>query len=105
MGKYIELNNDNFNSITDNGVSLVDFWAPWCGPCKMLNPVIEKLVDEFEGKANICKVNTDEEGDLASKFGIRSVPTIIFIKNGEVVAQMVGVTSEQVLKDKINSLL
>ena len=105
MGKYIELNNDNFHSITDNGVSLVDFWAPWCGPCKMLNPVIEKLVDEFEGKANICKVNTDEENDLASKFGIRSVPTIIFIKNGEVVAQMVGVTSEQVLKDKINSLL
>lgn len=105
MGKYIELNNDNFNSITDNGVSLVDFWAPWCGPCKMLNPVIERLVDEFEGKANICKVNTDEENDLASKFGIRSVPTIIFIKNGEVVAQMVGVASEQVLKDKINSLL
>mgnify|MGYP003473664684 FL=1 len=105
MGKYIEVNNDNFNSITDNGVSLVDFWAPWCGPCKMLNPVIERLVDEFEGKANICKVNTDEENDLALKFGIRSVPTIIFIKNGEVVAQMVGVASEQVLKDKINSLL
>lgn len=105
MGKYIELNNDNFDSITSNGVSLVDFWAPWCGPCKMLNPVIEKLVDEFEGKANICKVNTDEESDLASKFGIRSVPTIIFIKDGEVVAQMVGVASEQVLKDKVNSLL
>ncbi len=105
MGKYIELNNDNFDSVTSNGVSLVDFWAPWCGPCKMLNPVIEKLVDEFEGKANICKVNTDEESDLASKFGIRSVPTIIFIKNGEVVGQMVGVASEQVLKDKVNSLL
>ncbi len=105
MGKYIELNNDNFDSITSNGVSLVDFWAPWCGPCKMLNPVIEKLVDEFDGKANICKVNTDEESDLASKFGIRSVPTIIFIKNGEVVGQMVGVASEQVLKDKVNSLL
>lgn len=105
MGKYIELNNDNFDSVTSNGVSLVDFWAPWCGPCKMLNPVIEKLVDEFEGKVNICKVNTDEESDLASKFGIRSVPTIIFIKNGEVVGQMVGVASEQVLKDKVNSLL
>ncbi|RDU58428.1 thioredoxin [Helicobacter sp. MIT 99-5507] len=105
MSKYIELNNDNFESITNNGVSLVDFWAPWCGPCKMLNPIIEKLVDEFEGKANICKVNTDEENDLASKFGIRSVPTIIFMKNGEVVAQMIGVTSEQVLRDKINSLL
>ena len=105
MGKYIELNNDNFDSVTSNGVSLVDFWAPWCGPCKMLNPIIEKLVDEFEGKAKICKVNTDEENDLAARFGIRSVPTMIFIKNGEVVGQMVGVTSEQVLKDKINSLL
>ena len=105
MSKYIELNNDNFESITNNGVSLVDFWAPWCGPCKMLNPIIEKLVDEFEGKANICKVNTDEENDLASKFGIRSVPTIIFMKNGKVVAQMIGVTSEQVLRDKINSFL
>lgn len=105
MGKYLELNNDNFESITKNGVSLVDFWAPWCGPCRMLNPVIEKLVDEFEGKANICKVNTDEEADLSTKFGIRSVPTILFIKNGEVVAQMIGATSEQVLRDKINSLL
>lgn len=105
MGKYLELNNDNFESVTKNGVSLVDFWAPWCGPCRMLNPVIEKLVDEFEGKANICKVNTDEESDLAAKFGIRSVPTILFIKNGEVAHQMIGTHSEQVLRDKINSLL
>lgn len=105
MGKYIELSNDNFDSVTKNGISLVDFWAPWCGPCRMLNPIIEKLVDEFEGKANICKVNTDEENDLATRFGIRSVPTILFMKNGEVMAQMVGATSEQVLRDKINSLL
>ncbi len=105
MGKYIELNSDNFDSVTKNGASLVDFWAPWCGPCRMLNPIIEKLVDEFEGKANICKVNTDEENDLAAKFGIRSVPTILFMKDGEIVSQMVGATSEQVLRDKINSLL
>lgn len=65
MGKYIELNNDNFESITNKGVSLVDFWAPWCGPCRMLNPAIEKLADEFEGRANICKVNTDEESELS----------------------------------------
>lgn len=105
MGKYIELNNDNFDSITKSGVSLVDFWAPWCGPCRMLNPIIEKLVDEFEGKANICKVNTDEEGNLATRFGIRSVPTLLFMKDGEVIHQMVGATSEQALRDKINSLL
>lgn len=105
MGKYIELNNDNFESITNKGVSLVDFWAPWCGPCRMLNPAIEKLADEFEGRANICKVNTDEESELSTKFGIRSVPTLLFMKNGEVVSQMVGATSEQVLRDKLNTLL
>lgn len=105
MGKYIELNKDNFDSITKNGVSLVDFWAHWCGPCRMLNPIIEKLVDEFEGRANICKVNTDDESELSARFGIRSVPTLLFIKDGEVVSQMVGATSEQVLKDKINALL
>lgn len=105
MGKYIELNKDNFDSITNKGVSLVDFWAHWCGPCRMLNPIIEKLVDEFEGKANICKVNTDDESELSARFGIRSVPTLLFIKDGEVVSQMVGATSEQVLKDKINALL
>lgn len=105
MGQYIELTSENFDSTTQSGVSLVDFWAPWCGPCRMLNPVIEKLVDEFEGKAKICKVNTDEESELATKFGIRSVPTLLFIKDGEVVQQMVGATSEQALRDKINSLL
>lgn len=105
MGKYIELNNDNFDSITKQGVSLVDFWAPWCGPCRMLNPIIDKLVDEFEGKANICKINADEERDLVSRFSISSVPTLLFMKNGEVIQQMVGATSEQVLKEKINSLL
>ena len=105
MGKYIELNNDNFESITNKGVSLVDFWAPWCGPCRMLNPAIEKLADEFEGRANICKVNTDEESELSTKFGIRSVPTLLFMKNGEVISQMVGATSEQVLRDKLNTLL
>lgn len=105
MSKYIELNSDNFDSVTNNGVSLIDFWAPWCGPCRMLNPAIEKLADEFEGKANICKVNTDEESELSTRFGIRSVPTLLFMKNGEVVSQMVGATSEQVLRDKLNSLL
>ena len=105
MGKYIELNQTNMEETIKEGVVLVDFWAPWCGPCRMIAPVIDELAGDFEGKANICKVNTDEEQDLAVKYGIRSIPTIIFMKNGEVVDQLIGATSNQALTDKINSLL
>ncbi|MGD9554740.1 MAG: thioredoxin [Arcobacteraceae bacterium] len=105
MGKYIDLTAENFDSVTSKGVSLVDFWAPWCGPCRMIAPVIEELATEFEGKANICKVNTDEQQDLAVKHGIRSIPTILFIKEGEVVDTLIGASSKQALTDKINTLL
>jgi len=105
MGKYIELTNDNFEATTKEGVSLVDFWAPWCGPCRMIAPVIEELAEEFEGKANICKVNTDEQQELSTQFGVRSIPTIVFLKDGEIVDTMVGASSKQAFADKINSLL
>ena len=105
MGKYIELTQANFDETVASGVSMVDFWAPWCGPCRMLAPVIDELAEEFEGKANICKVNTDEEQDLAVKYGVRSIPTIVFVKDGEVVDQMVGAASKQAFADKINGLL
>ena len=105
MGQYIELTKDNFDEVTKNGVALVDFWATWCGPCRMLSPVIDELAGEFEGRAAICKVNTDQEQELSAKFGIRSIPTILFMKNGEIVDQIVGATSKAVLVDKINALL
>jgi thioredoxin 1 len=105
MGKYIELTSENFESTTNEGVALVDFWAPWCGPCRMISPVIEELAEEFDGKAAICKVNTDEQQDLSMKFGVRSIPTIVFMKDGEVVDTMVGAASKQAFADKINSLL
>jgi len=105
MGKYIELTNENFDATTKEGVSLVDFWAPWCGPCRMISPIIEELAAEFEGKVNICKVNTDEQAELSTKFGVRSIPTIVFMKDGEVVDTMVGAASKQAFSEKINSLL
>lgn len=105
MGKYIELTSANFDAETSKGAVLVDFWAPWCGPCRMLSPVIEELAEDFESKAKICKVNTDEAQDLATKFGVRSIPTLLFIKDGEIKAQMIGAQSKQVIADKINSLL
>ncbi len=105
MGKYIELKSDNFDATVKKGVSMVDFWAPWCGPCRMLAPIIEELANDFDGKANICKVNTDEEQDLAVKFGVRSIPTVIFLKDGEVVDTMIGASSKQAFTDKITSLL
>ncbi len=105
MGKYIDLTAANFEDTTKEGVALVDFWAPWCGPCRMLSPVIEELAADYEGKAKICKVNTDEEQELAVKFGVRSIPTIIFMKDGEVADQMVGASSKQALAEKIDALL
>jgi len=105
MGKYIELTNENFDATVSEGVALVDFWAPWCGPCRMIAPVIEELAEEFEGKAKICKVNTDEQQELSMKFAVRSIPTIIFMKDGEIVDTMIGAASKQAFADKLNSLL
>jgi len=105
MGKYVELTVSNFNDVVQNGVSLVDFWAPWCGPCRVVAPIIDELAAEYEGKANICKVNTDEQQDLAVKFGIRSIPTILFFKDGEVVDQMIGASSKQAFKEKLDSII
>lgn len=105
MAGYIELDADNFEATIKEGVAMVDFWAPWCGPCRMIAPVIDKLAAEYEGKAKICKVNTDEQEELASKFGIRSIPTVYFFKNGEKVAELVGANGEAAFKEQIDKLL
>ena len=104
MGKYIELTSENFD-VTKEGVALVDFWAPWCGPCRMIAPIIEELANDYDGKAKICKVNADEAQDLAVQFGVRSIPTILFFKDGELKAQLIGAQSKQIIADKLNSLL
>jgi len=105
MGKYIELTAENFEDTIKDGVVLVDFWAPWCGPCRMIAPVIEELAEEYDGKAKIAKVNTDEQPEIAAKYGIRSIPTILFFKNGELVDQMVGAAGKAVFAEKLDALL
>ena len=82
---------------------LVDFWASWCGPCKMLAPVLEELDQEIAGSARICKVNVDEQPGLAAKFGIMSIPTLIFFKNGAETAKMVGVRSKKDILDALRA--
>ena len=105
MGKLINVTKENIEDVLKDGVVMLDFWAPWCGPCRMIAPVIDELVDDFDGKAKICKVNTDEEQDIAGRFGIRSIPTIIFLKDGEVVNQMVGAHGKEQFSEQLNSLL
>ena len=102
----VKLTNANFDEVmaTDMPV-LVDFWAAWCGPCQMVLPIIAELADEYEGKAKICKVNVDEEGELARRFGIVSIPTVMLFKNGEVRKKLVGAQSFDDYADLIDTQL
>lgn len=99
----VALTKDNFAKSIENGVSIVDFWAPWCGPCKMQLPIVEELATEMEGKAVVAKVNVDEEPEIASQYGVMSIPTLILFKDGQPVDKMVGVQSKETLKSKIQS--
>ncbi|MBP7770089.1 MAG: thioredoxin [Aliarcobacter sp.] len=105
MGKYIELNKNNMEETIKEGVTLVDFWAPWCGPCRMIAPVIDQLAEQFDGTAKICKVNTEEETELMEQYQIRSIPTILFFKDGKIVDQLIGATTKEKLEEKINAHL
>lgn len=103
----LEITDSSFQEVvlqSDKPV-LVDFWAPWCGPCRMLSPVIEQLHNEFEGKAVIGKVNVDDNQQIAVEYGIRSIPTLLFFKNGEVVDKLTGVFPKEVIAEKLSAHL
>jgi thioredoxin 1 len=102
----IEITDSNFNEVlnTDKPV-LVDFWAEWCGPCKMIGPIVKELANEYDGKAVIGKVNVDENPSTAAQFGIRSIPTLLVFKNGEVVDKQIGAVPKAVLAGKLDAQL
>ena len=103
----LELTDDNFDEkvVTSNQVAVVDFWAEWCGPCRMIGPIIAELATEYEGKAVIGKVNVDDCPGVSSKFGIRNIPTVLYFKNGAIADKQVGAAPKSVLKAKLDAIL
>ena len=104
--KYVTLTDANFQSevIDSDQPVLVDFWATWCGPCRIIAPVIEELAGEFEGKAKVAKLDVDHNPQSAMAYGVRSIPTLLFFKNGQVVDQLVGTAPKKVLAQKLENL-
>ena len=103
----LHMSTEDFENIVINGKkeAIVDFWAVWCGPCKMLAPTIEALADELDGKIAVGKVDVDENRELAMKYGVMSIPTVIYFKNGEEVTRLVGVQSREKLLETANKLM
>lgn len=103
----IEITDTNFEELvakSDKPV-MIDFWAAWCGPCRMIAPIIEEIASEYKGKAVIGKVDVDSNSDIAVKYGIRNIPTILFLKGGEVVDKHVGAASKQIFTKKLDAIL
>lgn len=102
----VKLTQENFDAVISGGqLVVVDFWATWCGPCRMVAPVIEGLADRFAGKAVVGKVDVDEQPRLAERYGVMSIPTVVFLKNGQEVRRMVGAMPEQAYLDVIEANL
>jgi thioredoxin 1 len=106
MKQTIEINEANFESevLKSNQPVLVDFWAEWCGPCKMIGPLLDELAAEYDGKVKIGKINTDEQQQLALQYGINAIPTLLFFKNGQVVNQLKGARGKKDFKAALDSL-
>ena len=103
----VEVNGNNFQQeVLESSIPvLVDFWASWCMPCRMLDPIIEKLAEENQGKLKVCKLNTDENQNIAAQYGIQGIPTLIVFKEGKEVGRTVGVMSKEKLQEKLDPIL
>ncbi|MDL2306322.1 thioredoxin [Bacteroides sp. OttesenSCG-928-D19] len=102
----LEITDNNVKDILAQGKPVViDFWAPWCGPCKTIAPIIEELAEEYKDRISIGKCDVDESADTSTEYGIRSVPTILFLKNGEVVDKLVGAVPKAKIVEKLQNLL
>ena len=106
MADIKQITPENFDATVNGSLPvLVDFWAPWCGPCKMVAPIIEELAAEFEGQVIIGKCDVDDNSDVAAEYGIRNIPTVLFFKNGEIVDKQVGAVAKPVFVEKVKNLL
>ena len=102
----IAINSTNFQELSSSDqLVVIDFWAPWCGPCRALTPIIEELAEEYEGKAIIGKCDTDENNDIAIQFGVRNIPMLVFLKNGEVKDVLVGLVKKGEIEEKIKQFI
>lgn len=104
MGKTVILTDSNFDEVINSGKPvLVDFWAEWCGPCKMIGPVVEELAGDYDGRAVVAKLNVDENPQTTAKFGVRSIPTLLVFKGGQIVDKQVGAVPKSVLNQKLSA--
>lgn len=103
----VELTDANFEelAIKSDKPVVIDFWAEWCGPCRMVGPIVEELAKDYDGKALVGKVNVDNNNEISAKYGIRNIPTILFLKNGEIMDKQVGAVQKAVLAEKLDKLL